>query len=57
MKQRLLEITDTLDRLEEMLPYLRAALLDMEPVAPMGRAFVPLGDGRPGRVDESELGR
>lgn len=42
VKQRLLEITDTLDRLEELLPYLRAALLDLEPVAPMGRAFVPL---------------
>jgi len=42
VKQRLLEVTDTLDRLEELLPYLRAALQEMEPVTAAGRAFVPL---------------
>ena len=42
VKQRLLEITDTLDRLEEILPYLRAALLDMRPASPAGRAFSPI---------------
>lgn len=31
VKQRLLEITDTLDRFEELLPYLRAALFEMRP--------------------------
>ena len=45
VKQRLLEITDTLDRLEELLPYLRAALLEMQPVAGMGHTYVPLSTG------------
>ena len=42
VKQRLLEITDTLDRLEELLPYLRAALDGIEPLATKGHAFSPL---------------
>lgn len=42
VKQRFLEIADTHDRLEELLPYLRAALLELEPTTAAGRAFVPL---------------
>ena len=42
VKQRLLEITDTLDRLEEILPYLRAALRDMRPKPPHGPDFSPV---------------
>ena len=42
VKQRLLEITDTLDRLEEILPYLRTAVRDMQPASPLGRAFSPI---------------
>lgn len=45
VKQRLLEITDTVDRLEELLPYLRAALLEMQPVPAAGHTFVPLAAG------------
>jgi Lon protease-like protein len=43
VKQRLLEITDTLDRFEELLPYLRAALREMQPIPTSGRSFMPLG--------------
>ena len=42
VKQRLLEITDTLDRLEELLPYLRAALDEIQPIAARGQTFSPL---------------
>lgn len=42
VKQRLLEISDTLDRLEEMLPYLRAALQEAQPIDAKGHSFVPL---------------
>ena len=42
VKQRLLEITDTIDRLEEILPYLRAALFDMTPGLLRGGAYSPL---------------
>lgn len=45
VKQRLLEISDTLDRLDEMLPYLRAALLEVEPIETRGHSFLPLGSG------------
>ena len=45
VKQRFLEITDTLDRLEELLPYLRAALLELEPIPMANRAYVPLATG------------
>lgn len=40
-KQRLLEITDTRERLEELLPYLQASLLELRPAAP-AREYVPL---------------
>ena len=42
VKQRLLEITDTLDRLEEILPYLRTALDEIVPLGGIGRTFAPL---------------
>jgi Lon protease-like protein len=42
VKQRLLEISDSLDRLDEMLPYLRAALQEAQPIDTKGHSFVPL---------------
>jgi len=42
VKQRLLEISDTLDRFEEMLPFLRAALQAAQPIDTKGHTFVPL---------------
>ena len=42
VKQRFLEITDTLDRLEELLPYLRAALYELRPATLRHHAYAPL---------------
>ena len=43
VKQRLLEITDTLDRFEELLPYLRAALFEMRRSRRSARTTRPWG--------------